>query len=79
MKTRNAPNFAAIPSNRQPLSYVFQQCMNDGATKIIEGGCYHRGGEGDQRNGHRKVDRKYIILYIALQILAFIVLVYRKW
>jgi hypothetical protein len=51
--------------------------MNDGVTRIVEGGCYHPGG--DRRDGHRNLERKYIVLCIVLAVLAFIVAIYREW
>ena len=51
--------------------------MNDGVTKIIEGGCYHLGG--DRRNGHSNLERKYILFCIVLAVLTVIVAIYREW
>ena len=45
--------------------------MNDPAANIIEGGCYHF------RRGDPKINRKYVIVVLVIEIVAIIVMAYR--
>jgi hypothetical protein len=45
--------------------------MNQVAVNIIEGGCYHLGGDRGP-----EIDRKYVVLAILIEIVAMIATVY---
>ena len=57
--------------NRPPPVYVSRE-MIQAALNIIEGGCYHLCGDRGP-----KIDRKYVVLDILIEIIAIIATAYR--